>query len=169
MKKFLAVALSALMITTIVGCSSKDGEIKNDTGNEVEENIGENVGYDKLKYFGKVNNVVGNEMELEIANRNVIGAPEEDEEEMQGETPAATMTDAMSGENKEAVSGDANKEKMVMEYTGEIENITIPGGATIMDLRTGKDAKISDIKDGTVIVVYTESESESISKIEILE
>lgn len=170
MKKFLVIALSALMITTVVGCSSKDGEIKNETGNAVEENVEQNVGYDKLKYFGKVNNVVGNEMELEIANREVIGAAEEGEEPKEGETmPAATMTEAMVGENQEAVAGDANKDKIVMEYTGEIENIVIPGGAAIIDLTTGKDAKISDIKDGSVIVVYTDSDSDSISKIEIME
>lgn len=164
MKKFLVIALSALMITTVVGCSSKDGEIKSEAGNGVEEN----VEYDKMKHFGKVKNVVGNEMELEIANMDVLGMPEGGEEPAEGEsTPAATMTEPMPAGSEEAVSGDANKEKMDMEYTGEVENITIPGGVTIMDLRTGKEGKISDIKDGTVIFVYTKSES--ISKIEILE
>lgn len=167
MKKFLVIAISALMITTVVGCSSKDNNPKNEQGSNVEEN----VGFDDLKYFGKVNNVVGNEIELEIANREIIGAVDEETgEESEGEMmPAATMTPATTGENNEASVGDANKDKIVMEYTGEIENIVIPGGATIIDLTTGKDGKISDIKDGSVIVVYTNSTSGSISKIEIME
>lgn len=167
MKKFLVIAISALMITTVVGCSSKDKDVKNESESKVEEN----VGYDKLKYFGKVTNIIGNEIELEIANRDVIGAGDEETEEgtAEGATPAATMTPAATGENTEAVAGDANKDNIVMEYTGEMESITIPGGATIIDLTTGKEVKISDIKDGSVLVVYTESTSESISKIEILE
>lgn len=170
MKKFLAVALSGLMITTVVGCSSKDGGVEN----KPEINVEENVSVDNMKYFGKVKEVVGNEVELEIASREVLGMVDEDSEEAESDEPIAAvgMTPATPGDapsNEEVVSGDANEEKMKLEYTGEVESVIIPGGVAVVDLRTGKDGKISDIKDGSVVIVYTDSTSESISKIEIVE
>ncbi len=158
MKKILVIALSVLMMTTVGGCSPK-------------KQAEEDVSVDKVEYFGKVKSILGNEIELEIANGDAIGIGDEEEEEDNSEesTPAAGLTEAMTGENKEFVSGDANKKKMELEYTGEIENITIPGGVTVIDLITGKDGKISDIKDGSVVIVYTEPTAGTISKIEILE
>ncbi|MEG2291255.1 MAG: hypothetical protein RSC24_14870 [Clostridium sp.] len=169
MKKFLVIALSALMITTVMGCSSKSGETNGTPENAVEEN----VNMDKIAHFGKVKSILGNELELEIASMEALGIMDEgDEEKDRGEESAAmAMTPATesSTENTEVVSGDANKEKMELEYTGDIENLKIPGGVTIMNLTTGKNSQISDIKDGSVIIIYTDSTSDSISKIEILE
>lgn len=168
MRKILVMALSALMITTIVGCAPKDGET-NDNGNGTEEN----VTMDKMTYFGKVKSIVGNELELEIANEDVLGIVFEDEEKnenSEGESqPATALTPATEPDSTEVVSGDANKDKMKLEYTGEIEKLVIPGGVNIMELSVGKEGKISDIKDGSVIIIYTDKTSNSISKIDILE
>lgn len=169
MKKFLVIALSALMITTVMGCSSNSEETSGTPENTVEEN----VNMDNLAYFGKVKSILGNELDLEIASNEALGIMDEGDGEKDNgeEAPAMAMTPATeaSTENTEVVLGDANKDKMELEYTGDVESLKIPGGVTIMDLTTGKNAQMSDIKDGSVLIIYTDSTSESISKIEILE
>lgn len=67
MKKLLVITLTALTLFTVVGCSSK-----NDTtgkNSEVSTNEqGKDTQIETTSYFGKVENVVGNEVSIKLAD-----------------------------------------------------------------------------------------------------
>ncbi|MBU3107900.1 hypothetical protein [Clostridium gasigenes] len=44
-----------------------------------------------------------------------------------------------------------------IKYIGESKRITILAGEIVFDLRSGKEVKLSDIKDGSVIRTYTKT------------
>lgn len=73
MKKCLGLGLSALAILGMVGCSSKDNlnEDSKDTDiskNNISQNENKNnEESDDVTFLGKVKNIVGNEIELELA------------------------------------------------------------------------------------------------------
>lgn len=73
MKKCLGLGLSALAILGMVGCSSKDNlnEDSKDTDiskNNISQNENKNnEESDDVIFLGKVKNIVGNEIELELA------------------------------------------------------------------------------------------------------
>ena len=57
--------------------------------------------------------------------------------------------------------------KLELEYTGETKDLTIPAGLKIYD-SIGKEIKMSDLKEGNVLMVM-QSEDGSIESITIME
>ncbi len=130
--------------------------------------------------FGKVKSIVGNEIELELAKPPFdLGAPEGEEG---GEAVAAaaaapaksvTVTSEESDINTESADSESPKmmfesadgsvvvvsesddgtSKLELEYTGESKSITIPAGISIMNMLTGKSARLEDIKKGSVLML----------------
>ncbi|MGL5381820.1 hypothetical protein [Clostridium sp.] len=191
MKKGLLIILSIMMLGT-VGCS-KSNENKEENQTTVNENSLANT------YFGKVEKQVGNEIELNLAKENIINIEGGEGEENGGLTYSSSTdggatdigasvvvsetveaTEA-TGNSFEAVGGTgvAMKEEIIndgktkseLEYTGESKSLVIPAGAKIFDFTTGKEIKMSDIKDGAVIRVYTKTtgSSEVVFQVDIVE
>lgn len=203
MRKVLICVLSAVIILTVGGCSSKPPEATKQEGNVVSEKEGsiapEQVNSEMIKYFGKVKSVVGNEIELELAKEMVVEVA--DETELQdgvgivsvgdvtaGGEPGGEISSSVSASEatdtdiKEfaSVGGQAmtqttmsigNGEKVELEYTGETKNIIIPAGASIFNFVTGKEGKVTDIKEGSVVMIYADGTDKSpvVSNVEIRE
>ncbi len=182
MKKVLVMALSAVMIMTVVGCSKNNNELGDKEAiNKVENNEKTN----NIMLFGKVKSIVGNEIELELAE-NQEGNNEEDDDnkdEVIDELGlGASMSDmgsdevdgpssegGGSGESAELIEGDQNK--IELKYTGEVIKLSIPTGTIIMDVRSNNESKLTSIKKGAVIRVHGSGAKEAlkISNIEIVE
>ncbi|MBC5629675.1 hypothetical protein H8S20_12320 [Clostridium sp. NSJ-6] len=195
MKKVLAMVICAVMTVTIIGCSSKnDNPPKAEQNNNVESNDasngGSNENSERIMYFGKVKSIVGNEIELELAE-NQDGNNEEDDKQAQisgqlGAGLSATDTapndalfDPNEGDGNSGGNGgggnaelpESNTPKLELKYTGETKTFTISAGATILDSRTVSESKLSAIKKGTVIRIYATGTKESpvVSNVEIVE
>ncbi len=192
MKKILIVVMAGLMMMTLISCGAKpqatpevpvteegSGEKNQEPNKEAEgstQSTGENI-------FGKVKNIIGNEVELELAKPpfepNTV--TEEGKEGMA--VPAAAVSGAVTVTEKDVVisdeeaggmEGGANEVTVVasgadgsvqiidrnsggnsleLEYTGETKSVTIPTGIDIVSMLTGKNAKLEDIKKGSVLMV----------------
>lgn len=191
MKKGLLIILSIMMLGT-VGCS-KTNENKEENQTTINENSIANT------YFGKVEKQVGNEIELNLAKENTVNN-EGGEGEGNGGLTYSSSTDGGTAdmgasvvvsdvvEATESIGGtfevsggdgvamkqeviDSSKNKLELEYTGENKSLIIPAGATIFDFTTGKEIKMSDIKDGAVIRVYTKTtgSSEVVFQVDVVE
>lgn len=183
MKKVLVLALCAVVIMTTVGCSEKNNKPESKEPNKIESN--ENT--QKSIYFGKVKSIVGNEIELEIAENQEGNNNGENKEKGSVDElgPGASRDDVASdgggGAGEKPAEGNGgngsntpledNKEKLELKYTGETKKIIIQSGGIILDLRSGNEAKVSSIKAGSVIRVYVASSDEPIgaSYVEIVE
>ncbi|MDZ4993695.1 hypothetical protein GNF80_12050 [Clostridium perfringens] len=80
MKKYLALVLSVLAITVMVGCSSNDTSKENGQDiNSSKDNISQdeskqNKNSEETTYLGKVKKIVGNEIEMELAKDQDVSA-----------------------------------------------------------------------------------------------
>lgn len=200
MKKELIVGLCMVMTMTIVGCSSNK---KENTNNNVNSSVQSNVSNNNESlsnseentsgtiYIGKVKNIVGNQVEVELAKNvedldvnNYGGAGSsfeefdlneamengligEDKIESIDEDAYAAISDSM----EELAEGENEVEELELQYTGESKSFTIPAGANIFDYTNGSEGKVSSIKKGAIVqIVATESEgSSTASRISILE
>lgn len=203
MKKCLGLGLSALAILVMVGCSSKDNlnEDSKDTDipkNNISQNENKNnEESDDVIFLGKVKNIVGNEIELELAkDQDVSGKGSKLPEGVQfqesiggdsGSIPegSQSLTES-SGEviSKDSISIDSSEggeifqigdpvdnEKLELEYIGETIKITIPTGVNIFDIRSGSDSKLSAIKTNSIIKVSAKGTEESpiVQSVDIVE
>lgn len=55
-----------------------------------------------------------------------------------------------------------------IEFNGESKDLTIPAGVEIVNMVTGKEGKISDIKDGSVLSIIMDSKTNTVTRIEIM-
>lgn len=203
MKKCLGLGLSALAILGMVGCSSKDNlnEDSKDTDipkNNISQNENKNnEESDDVTFLGKVKNIVGNEIELELAkDQDVSGKGSKLPEGVQfqesiggdsGSIPegSQSLTES-SGEviSQDSISIDSSEggeifqigdpvdnEKLELEYIGETIKITIPTGVNIFDMRSGSDSKLSAIKANSIIKVSAKGTKESpiVQSVDIVE
>lgn len=197
MKKMLMILMAAGLMVSLVGCNvakpkeePKDAQPKTEQSEaapsekvegEAKEMTEQDVQQMGIPIFGKVKNIVGNEIELEMAN--LPGASEAAEGE--GDPKVKTNIDSSGGSNfkteivqgtgaegEEAGGSDAGKtvfamddgsgnpviiggengEKMKLDYTGESKKITIPAGAELTSM-IGGEAKLDAIKKGSVLMI----------------
>jgi hypothetical protein len=196
MKRILVIALSTFMVMGMVSCSKEESPPKVEGKNTIsqEENSIETI------YFGKVKKLVGNEVDINIAKDLLSGAldgegnggnmemtqsnassTEGPVEDLGTQTSVAAAESAESEKVEGDIPGggtemkqeiiDSSKEDLKLEYTGESKSVVIPAGAIVFDLRSGKEVKLSDIKDGSVIRTYTKTSgnSEVVFRIEIVQ
>lgn len=147
--------------------------------------------------YGKVKSLVGNSLTLDLAKQPEGGdastvipegaVPDTGEYEASvGSSKSVTVTGGdeeggSEGEGGEAHIGyfseDANGNvvqvnpedmpKLELEYTGETKDLTIPAGLKIYD-SIGKEIKMSDLKEGNVLMVM-QGEDGSIESIIVME
>lgn len=158
------------------------------------------VNSEMVKYYGKVKKVVGNEIELELAKETIIELaegedihgestiasmgemPEGSNVEVGTITSSVVATESSSGETFDLKDdgegvipqinmGNVTGEKLELEYTGETKKLIIPAGASMFNFVAGKDGKVTDIKEGSVVMVYVNGNSglEVVSSVEIRE
>lgn len=199
MKKYLALVLSVLAITAMVGCSSKDkGQGVNSSKDNISQDESkENENSDETTYLGKVKKIVGNEIEMELAKDQDVSAngsnlPEGVQFQESIEAPSdgggmdinsfvdngeenfqesINMTPADGSGSISLSDSDMGDEKLELEYTGETIKITIPTGANIFDMRSGSDSKLSAIKTNSIIKVFAKGTKEAtiVQSIDIVE
>lgn len=187
MKRIIGIILMVAVTFTIVGCNNQNTEKQESQESTQKQNT----------YFGKINELVGNEFSLSLAKepkggieeylKNSQGgdsgnqiAGEGFEIPMDGETPDNEQV-APDGDGPQAIGeggnviiGEVKPDDIAtldLEYTGKKETLTIPAGVKVHDLRTGEDSKLSVIKKGSVIKAYGEEVEGKIvvSKIYIVE
>ena len=148
MKKILVTTMCIIMAIAIVACSGNSNKVQNNNKTEV---AGGNIDINKTTYFGKVKNIVGNEIELELA---------ENQDNPESEEGSGKV------ESSDELGPGVSVEDFVSDMSGGGDE-----GVTIFDLRTGDESKMSAIKKGSVIRIYATGTSDSpiVSLIEIVE
>lgn len=146
-------------------------------------------------HFGKVEKVIGNEISLKLAKQPTIVGSETGEEinlddfeitystnpdgnivgqvgsisgavSGGGIQPGESIT--ISGEDLESFISTEGKYSN-LDYLGESKSMTIPAGVEIFNSATGKEGKLTDIKEGSILTVYMDEETSTVSRIEIME
>lgn len=115
--------------------------------------------------YGKITSIVGNEIELSVAeipeseNNETSEPPTVPEDSF--DAPAAMMTPAMSAD--EVVDVGSN-----LEYTGETLNLTLSAGTKI--LQNGQETTLSALKKGSVLsVLIDDVDSMNVSIVDIMD
>ena len=167
MKKLLTVALCLILLLSTAACSKLpigNGAVKPaEAPDPAEENC--NITY------GKVTKITGNELELNLAENPDLAQLDNDST---GDSAAAD-----SGPDSVAAAppvpaigaGDQGGEapKLELKYTGESKSFVIPAGAQIFDSATGKESKITAIKEGSVLMLYVDKTTGTVKKANIVE
>lgn len=147
----------------------------------------------KKEYFGKIKDMVGNEIKISIAKepeggieaymQQISQASGEIDMEGLGEDVAVEIMpgdvelsqeeiDKILAEGGEFVAVDSEEfDSLNLEYTGEEKEIVIPAGVEVYDLRTESKSSLSVMKKNMVIKVHGEEVEGKIvvSKIDIVE
>lgn len=200
MKKVLAIVLSTFMIMGVTGCSKNEASLKEKDENQIaQEGTSQEDSIESI-YFGRVKKVVGNEVELNIAKElglegvegegggisssssssSADGSESPESVEDLGATSEITVSDSAESEKGVIPDGgtemkqeiiDSGKGNIELEYTGENKSFTIPAGAKIFDFTSGREVKISDVKEGDVIRAYTKKsgDTEVVFNLEIVQ
>lgn len=191
-KKIITALLAAGMLLSFAACStgdapssepesskssnseeSKEPESKKDDAKGGEDSSSE-ANNKKKQVFGKVGNAAGNEITLNLATPPLVEGLEittgsgeggdAGEEPKGGGDMIKSEGLTVAGGNEEG--GGAQRPQMVLEYTGEEEDIVIPAGTPIT--KNGADETMDAIKKGSVLMIYYD-ESGNIESIEIWE
>ncbi|MGI6153258.1 MAG: hypothetical protein ACOYJB_05395 [Christensenellaceae bacterium] len=215
MKKIIATIAVGIMLFAAVGCGAQpqteqsagpeaaatqspvsseltDNPQGEETPAAAQDEAGDaqdvNVEEMGVSLFGKVKSIVGNEIELELAEPpfdmgeaggdGAVGGSFAISPSMQfeahsddsrasvstGEEPADADTTsgtvvAIAGEDGQIqVIGGDGENKMELEYTGESKSVIIPAGTEILNL-LGGEGTLDNIKKGSVLMVGVEDEN----------
>ena len=186
MKKTILTLMIAIVMVMAIGCSKDtESEAPDETAAASERQVS---GFE-TSIFGKVKSIVGNEIELEIAeppfdvDASVSGdsgsteftteefiwdgegeLPEGLEDGGEGEVEAESKSGvviAVSGEDGQTqIIGGDDGQKMDLTYTGETKSIIIPAGTEILNL-IGGTGLLEDIKKGSVLMIGIDDETAS--------
>ena len=159
MKTLMPLLLSLAMLFTLTACGSQGGAdqeqnlnspdvLDGDVSNDEDEN------YESL--YGKVTSVVGNEIELALAELPDDNATDGDSDPVPVELPGGIVVT-----QKEPINVES------MEYTGESLTFTLPAGTQFYS--DGQETTLSAIKKGSVVSVTVDNrEDMNIQSVEIL-
>lgn len=163
MKKLVCVCVSLVLAMGLSACGAKeetpmDGGLAQEAGAETPIS-GEVVTGEYL--YGKVTSVVGNEIELALAEMpEVPEVPEGSVTEIGDGMVAATLVPASSaGAGEDAESN--------IELSGEVKNVTIPAGTKIYSM--GQETPVTSIKKGSLISMTVDNLTDmNIQRLDIL-
>lgn len=131
---------------------SDTDDLSNSDGADTDANLDE--AFEML--YGKVSSVVGNEIELALAN-----PPGEDEAQDDGESVPVELPGGILVTQKEPINVES------MEYTGESLTFTLPAGTKFYS--DGQETTLSAVKKGSVVSVIVDNlEDMNIQSVEIL-
>lgn len=177
MKKLLVVAIITTSIFTLGGCTvKKDNNTEKNNNNAQEEVVRDSS--DIQSYVGRVSGIVGNEVSLRIAKEQEQGEVDDEvyEENSSSESTVNGNDNMEAGNSLFVVEMDEDDSESFsegiasssFEFTDEVRDIIIPAGAEVFSFITVDTVKISDIKEGNVISIDTDSKG-TIIKVTILE
>lgn len=168
MKKILLTTLSSMALLGLVGCGTQDIK-NNDLSNQMlSSNEGEGLAqsidglgltdeeFKTMKQiYGEITSVIGNEIEVIIANDPFLTSEEEGDEEV--------------SEGGAVITPVIESDLPMLEYTGEKKSYIIPTGTVIFSLNG--QGSINDLKEGSVvsISIFGDEGAEKIYSIDILE
>lgn len=175
MKKPLILSIVIALALGVSACSPNKQETDSKDKAKSEQKV------DKFIY-GKVKNIVGNEVEFELAKDpgKEIKAVDKDQDdkdkdkEKKDEIPAAMTTKAMSGDEGKKVSvGDIEKNEPLvdLEFTGDVKTILIPTGVDINILSGRSGEGINTIKEGTYLKIAVDdnkSENPTVLSVDVI-
>lgn len=159
MKKLVVFMLSLSLSLALVGCTGGSSESKPDTtpptsGTSSSE-AGETIEM-PTTYFGKVNSVAGNEIELNLAKEPEM--PDVSQQEAPKPNADGSFDAVTTVPSTEAgAGGNGAAQRVEVEYTGEMKSFVIPGGMKIKD-SMGNEKQLSEIKKGSVMNFYVDAE-----------
>jgi len=209
MKRIL-LALLAVTMVAAAGCSANEtpkeaasGESgQTQAADEAAQTPGDEAGGEGSDegnvlqgetVFGKVKNIVGNEIELELGKPpfdlgegdgadgaggaaavsvsqavSVSSGSEDgvDSSEGDGGESAPYISYAGADGNVTVVDGSGGEGGMDLEYTGESQNIIVPTGSSIKNM--AGDAKLENIKKGSVLMVTYNEEGDTATASDIM-
>lgn len=132
-------------------------------------------GYSVQSYFGKVKNLLGNQLTVRLAKQPDAPADEdvpvqsgdEGEDTEQGAVvAAATMTLAAAAD---AVSDVEAEERMELEWLDEEKVFTLPAGLRITDRASGQTVTMDSIGKSDVLMLTVDESSGSVLEVVIWE
>lgn len=156
MKKLLIMILCVITVISLAACN------KTSTNDGMKTAGGPPEGAAELTseaYIGKVTAVTGNEVTIDLAelpeDEDAVNASGDAADGDDGpDSVAAAPVVPLIGQGGPASQGP----KIELKYTGESKSAVIPAGATIFDIQTGKEVKMTSIKKGSVVeMFYTQS------------
>lgn len=206
MKKLLVLTLTALTITSLVGCGAKNNKVEEENNAPTLEEQSQIT-----SLLGKVEKVVGNEISMKLTDDNFQFMPGEGEDlalesfELSDEqlkilenggsielgdgsgvvgmvtSDSATTNEPIEMESFESegdgvqfvTSVDGDMEGGInpfseIEFNGEAKDLTISAGVEIFNITTGKEGKLSDIKEGSVLSIIMDSKTNTVTRVEII-
>lgn len=174
MKKILSfVTILALLILTMTACSSGQDADKapEPTAQTDADAQSTEPTADTQTYFGKIKQVVGNEITLDLAENPIDDfetgwETDVSAESGSGSVAAVQMTAAMPAGS---TLDEPVEEHMELTYTGEEKAFTVPAGVQIYDLSHGQDVQLSALKKGAVVMVTAQGETNVAAGVEIWE
>lgn len=176
MKKTLClIAILVLVVTITAACSSTDAKNQNQTPEATQQAENETQSNEQAvesqMYFGKVKQIIGNEVTLELAENPLDDYEDESgandtAENGSGDMAAVEMTEALPAGS---AADTPVEEHMELTYTGEEMNFTIPAGVQIYSLSHGQYVQLSSLQKGSVLSITVQGDSNVVSEVEIWE
>lgn len=152
MKTLMTLLLTLAMLFTLAACGSQAGGDQTQEPNQSDVLDGDVSGGEEENYeslYGKVTSIVGNEIELALAE-----LPDDDPAPV--ELPGGIVVT-----QKEPINVES------MEYTGESLTFTVPAGTQFYS--DGQETVLSAVKKGSVVSVTVDNrEDMNIQSIEVL-
>ncbi|MGI6183286.1 MAG: hypothetical protein ACOYIH_04205 [Candidatus Fimadaptatus sp.] len=174
MKKMFALIASVLFIAIFASACSPDAAagMPDVTAGAPDAAAGQPEAPSIQMYFGKVKDLVGNELTLRLAelpyDQDVDGA------DMQPDVQAA---DGGSGEVVMAATMSATttvgevqaEERMELKWLDEDKSFTLPAGLTITDMTTGQTVTMDALKKSSVVMLEVNNDTGSVVEVTIWE
>lgn len=151
MKKAMTLILALALTCTFAACGS--GPQPESTGNIAAAPDGEEtlVTMDCEYLYGKVTNIVGNEIELALAEMPDMDAPATDESQGNAaDIPDGPIAAAPAQPVDPAAGGGEN-----LEYTGETMSFTLPAGVKFYSM--GQETTQSALKKGSLVSIVVDN------------
>lgn len=167
MKKFMIMALAAVLALNLAACSKKT-----DTTSAVpavEPPVSQAASAEAVNiktYVGQVSDKVGNDIQLSLGKfviddngggGQMMMVDENGEQrpvdgDVGGEGGETIMVPAPADGGTEGGEGggDASIEKLPIEFTGEVQEFTIPAGAKILNAM-GKEVTLDSVQKGSLV------------------
>lgn len=167
MKKLMTLILALALTCSLAACGSDGGNSAEDNSGNLAAGPGGSdtlVTMDCEYLYGKITSIVGNEIELALAEMPDTDTPATDGDDSgdTGEIPDGPIAAAPAQAVDPIVGGGEN-----VEYTGETLTLTLPAGVKFYSM--GQETTLSALKKGSLVSVVVDNlEDMNIQVIDIM-
>lgn len=156
MKKLFVLALTLSLALALVGCGGNSSTAA--SGGTPDSGSASSAVQEEMQvttsYFGKVNSVAGNEVELNLAKEPEL--PENSEPAPTPNPDGSIEAVEMVPATEATAGGGGAAQRVEVEYTGEMKSFVIPGGLKVKDAM-GNEKQLSEIKKGSVMNFFVDN------------